>query len=348
MQTSTLTHTVVGVFENNATAQRAVDSLTAAGYSRDQLEVTGSDSYTNETETATGGGGISGFFRRLFGDDLDESERGVYSDSLGRGGTVVCVSTTADDQNRAADILNDSGAIDIDKKSESPVDRRYNAESSTLRDNTKVSDRPAERSIPVVEEQLNVGKRTVKRGGVRIYNQVHEEPVERTVNLREERVRVERRPADRPATEADFRNRDEVIEVMEQSEEPVVEKRTRVVEEVVVGKEVTNRTETVRDKLRRGDVSVETLGSEGKDYDSDFRAHYNQRFASNPSASYETYAPAYAYGYRLAGDPRYQGRDWDEIEPTIRTDYERSYPDSKWEQFKDAVRHGWNKMTGRG
>lgn len=35
------------------------------------------------------------------------------------------------------------------------------------------------------------------------------------------------------------------------AEEPVVSKQARVVEEVVVGKDVSERTETVRDKVRR-------------------------------------------------------------------------------------------------
>ncbi len=40
---------------------------------------------------------------------------------------------------------------------------------------------------------------------------------------------------------------------------PVVEEELRVVEEVVVGKEVAERTETVRDTVRRTDVSVEEV-----------------------------------------------------------------------------------------
>jgi uncharacterized protein (TIGR02271 family) len=346
MQTSTPTSTVVGVFADNARAQSAVHALTAAGYSRDQLEVMANDSYTSETERDSGGG-VSGFFRRLFGNDVDEDERGLYSDSIRRGSTVVCVHTTAEDQNRAADILDDAGAIDIDKRRQSLNEGSYPVgDGGNRRDKSTIIDSHRDRSIPVVEEQLRVGKRVVKRGGVRIYNQVREEPVEEKLNLREERVHVDRRSVDRPATQADFQKRDEVIEVTEHSEEPVIEKRTRVVEEVVVGKDVTNRTEVVRDKVRRGDVSVERLGGEVGDIDSEFRAHYDQRFASMPSARYETYAPAYVHGYRMASDPRYQGRTWDDVEPSLRTDYERTYPGSKWEQFKEAVRHGWDKMTG--
>jgi uncharacterized protein (TIGR02271 family) len=116
-------------------------------------------------------------------------------------------------------------------------------------------------TIPVVEEQLNVGKREVQRGGVRIFSRTTERPVEENIELREERARVERRPVDRPATEADLGNafQEKSVELRETVEEPVVAKTARVVEEVDVGKDVKTRTETVRDTVRKTDVDVEEL-----------------------------------------------------------------------------------------
>ena len=113
-----------------------------------------------------------------------------------------------------------------------------------------------EARIPVVEEQLQVGKREVERGGVRVESRVEEVPVEEDVRLREERVRVERRPVDRPAGDAETLFREGTVEVTERAEEAVVAKEARVVEEVVVNKEVGERTETVRDTVRRTDVDV--------------------------------------------------------------------------------------------
>ena len=46
------------------------------------------------------------------------------------------------------------------------------------------------------------------------------------------------------------------IEVTETSEVPVISKEARVVEEVVVGKTATDRTETARDTVCRTDVDV--------------------------------------------------------------------------------------------
>ena len=116
-------------------------------------------------------------------------------------------------------------------------------------------------AIPVVEEQLQVGKREVEQGGVRIHTTQTEKPVQASVNLREERVNVERHRVDRPATAAELNQpgRDAAIEVTATSEVPLVNKEARVVEEVVVNKDVKERTETVRDSVRKTDVKVEKI-----------------------------------------------------------------------------------------
>jgi len=113
-----------------------------------------------------------------------------------------------------------------------------------------------EEAIPIVEENLRVGKRQVEGGHVRIRSYVVETPVQEQVNLRQERVQVERRPVDRAAqVNEDFRDR--TIEASERSEEAVVSKEARVKEEVVVNKDVRERTETVEDTVRRTEVEVE-------------------------------------------------------------------------------------------
>jgi uncharacterized protein (TIGR02271 family) len=115
-----------------------------------------------------------------------------------------------------------------------------------------------EARIPVVEEELRVGKQEVETGGARVTTRVEETPVEEQVGLREERVEVERRPADRPVSEADLAALQEgTVEVRERREEPVVEKEARVTGEVGIRKEAEERTERVQDTVRRTDVDVE-------------------------------------------------------------------------------------------
>ena len=136
-----------------------------------------------------------------------------------------------------------SQKVDYDRREDRTIDRQ-----------DLQSDDPA--TIPVTEEHMVVGKRAVEGGRVRVYGRVSEKPVEESVRLREERVHVERRAVDRPATDKD-RADNVMIEITEMREEPVVGKQERVVEEIVVGKTAEERTETVRDTVRRKDVEVE-------------------------------------------------------------------------------------------
>lgn len=188
------------------------------------------------------------------------------------------------------------------------------------------------------------------RGGVRVYTRVVEQPVEETVRLREEKVNVERQPVNRPVTDADLKSgRDQTVEVREYAEEPVVAKEARVVEEVRVGKEATERNQTVRDTVRHTEVNVENLtgGAEQQQTfpDQEFRDYYTKTYGS--SGNYQDYAPAYRYGYEMANDPRYRGKDFSEVESDLRTDYGRRYPNNTWDKMKDSVRYGWDKVTRR-
>src|SRR3954453_1791593 len=117
--------------------------------------------------------------------------------------------------------------------------------------------REGEEAIPVVEEQVRVGKREVGRGSVRVRSYVVERPVEEQVNLREERVSIERRPVDRELPPGTTPFQERTIEATERGEEAVVSKQARVVEEVGIRKDVDTRTETVRDSVRKTEVEVE-------------------------------------------------------------------------------------------
>jgi stress response protein YsnF len=88
---------------------------------------------------------------------------------------------------------------------------------------------------------------------------VVEKPVEENINLREEHIKVDRKNVDRPATDSDFNANDQDIEIREHAEVPVVSKEARVVEEIKITKEVTNRDEKVKDTIRKTQVDVDDL-----------------------------------------------------------------------------------------
>ncbi len=166
---------------------------------------------------------------------------------------------TDETADRAEAILNRFGG-DVDERGETDRQAAYMG-TENVETNRADLDEGGEARIPVIEEELRVGKREVEGGGVRVRTRVVERPVEEAVRLREERVNVERRPVNRPVSEADLNAfREGTFELRERSEEAVVDKTARVVEEVAINKEVAERTETVRDTVRSTDVDVEETG----------------------------------------------------------------------------------------
>jgi len=349
--------TVVGVFDQYAAAQHAAQQLRSSGFA-DSVFVTdepGQD-VTRQSESQGVFDQVRSFFAELFGTDEDRDVR-TYAEAVRRGGALVKVEVDEQQADVARSALESAGAVDIEERArewrasgweDGPADTAACADErgSTVAGTRTVGQ---EAVIPVVQEELQVGKRTVQTGVVRVYAHTVETPVTEAVSLRSEHAEVERRPVDRPATEQDLRAlQDRTIEVRETAEQAVVAKTARVVEEVTVGKTASERTEQVSDTLRATQVDVERGESGGAglqpvdDRDAEFRRHFQTRFAGE---RYEDYEPAYRYGHELSSDERYRGREWDEMEPEVRRDWESRYPGSAWERFKAAVRHGWERIT---
>jgi stress response protein YsnF len=121
----------------------------------------------------------------------------------------------------------------------------------------------AEERIPVVEEELRIGKRSLVRGGARVHSYMEEVPVTETIELLEERTSIERRPVNRRLSEEEIAAsgllQDRVVEVAQMREEAIVTKEAFVREELVVKKTVEKRVEQVHETVRRTAVEVERL-----------------------------------------------------------------------------------------
>jgi stress response protein YsnF len=254
-----MAQTVVGFFDDASDARRAIERLAETGISRDNIDIrentiTGNTTVSNDHDRDNESG-ISRFFKSLFGDDDDEADRYARVGSNSR--CIVTVQAASDDQaERAADILDDAGAIDVDERAAQYGVASFRRDRDADRDYDARSDSD-ETVIPRVEENLEVGKREVERGGVRVRSRIVERPVEETVRLREEHVNVERQAVDRPVSGADedlFRETE--IELTERSEVPVVNKEARVVEEVRISKDVNEREETIRGTVRNTEIDI--------------------------------------------------------------------------------------------
>jgi uncharacterized protein (TIGR02271 family) len=105
------------------------------------------------------------------------------------------------------------------------------------------------------EEELEVGKREVEAGQVRLRKWVETEPAEVDVELSRETARVTREAVDQPVGDGEIG--EEEIEVPLKAEKAVAQKRTVAKERIGVEKDVETEQETVRDELRKERVEVD-------------------------------------------------------------------------------------------
>lgn len=112
-----------------------------------------------------------------------------------------------------------------------------------------------EEVIPLAEETLNLEARTVPGATTRVRRYVVETPVERQIVLRTETVVVERRMPGTFQAAPDALT-EKTVEATDTAQVVVVHKNVRLREEVVLRLEGSERTETVRDTVRRDEIEI--------------------------------------------------------------------------------------------
>lgn len=291
-----MANNVIGVFDSVSVADQVVNDLTNGSFDSGSIYRIEGSSSDLEAELQRAG--------------LSADEAGDYTASVGREGAIVVVQADDARTDEAVEIMNRYYTSSAGGDTTSEYTTGYDTQSVAA----GTADTGGE-TLEVVEEQLQIGKREVQRGGVRVRRVVSERQVEEQVTLRDETINVDRRPVDRTVSGSSDLFTERTIELTETDEEAVVAKEARVVEEVVVGKEVGQRTETVRDTVRRADVEIEQLGT--------------------------------AYGESLASDERYAGREWTEVEADARTNWERDNQGGSWDEAKGSVRNAWDRLRGK-
>jgi uncharacterized protein (TIGR02271 family) len=256
--------TIVAVYDKLTDADAAVRDLEAADVPSQAISRHEGRTETTNTTPAR----EEGFWARLFGSEPDH-DTSVYDRSIDSGSSVVTVRVSGDQVDRVSSILETHNPIDLDERSAQYLNSETTATSTaspvtatTSPAHTEVATASESGTIQLAEETLAVGKRAVGRATTRIRRFVVETPVQEQVSLRDETVTLERHPVvdARPIGTADFTEK--VIEMTETSEEAVVSKTARVVEEVNFRKDVTDHVETVKDTLRRDEVEIEKVPGE--------------------------------------------------------------------------------------
>jgi len=342
----------VGLVEDRRQADRAMLELHNAGFSRNDVKSIDSRGFKVQDveRDEHSGTGMLSLLKRMFGVDY-RIEHGhsspLYAEWLQKGGILVAVNT--DDQHiaQATRILATYGSTVTTSRVSRPevAARTPVIEDEPVRSFAGTDIDRDQKKLEVIEEELHVGKRKVQRGSIRVIKHVTETPVEETINLRDETVIIERRTLNRIANEADLRElADSRFEIIETAEEPVVSKEAHVKEEITISRKVFDHTEKIRDTVRRTEVDIQGM-EPGRIRDVEFRKDFTARFADS-GRGYSEFAPAYELGTTLACDDRYRNRDWADIERDAQRRWESKRPGS-WNEFAEAVRHGWNTMRRR-
>jgi uncharacterized protein (TIGR02271 family) len=274
------------LYDTRAAAEQAAERLEReVSVARANITISAQEAGTvTEASTAGGTAKNKGFFQSMKNLFMPDDDQHAYSEAIRRGGFLLTAQVAEDDTERAAAILEEHGAVDLDDRQETWRTEGSTGDQTTMAAQqlpdgsviataaTAPSAAPSaattaaaavvgngeEDKIALVEEQLRVGKRSVEGGRVRVRSYVVETPVQEQVTLREENVSLERHAVDRPVTDAEVASfGDRTIEVTATSEEAVVGKTAQVTEEIVLHKSVEDRVETVHDTVRHTEVQVD-------------------------------------------------------------------------------------------
>lgn len=251
-----MSRTVTALYDTKAEAEAARERL------QSQVNVEGRARIIDKS--SMGGEPASSDFQSV---PLSREDREAYSEGLNRGGFMLCAEVNdGEDADEIVAILEQTSSVDMDERQTSWRKEGWSGQGQQASAPSQRGNIVEEERIPMVQEELRVGKREVERGGARVRSYVEERPVSEQVSLREEHVNIERRPVDQKLSAADLSDndmlRERTVEMREKSEEAVIGKEARVTEEVVLQKTADQRTENVQETVRETKVEVDEESSD--------------------------------------------------------------------------------------
>ncbi|WP_144113033.1 hypothetical protein [Paraburkholderia sp. BCC1886] len=342
-------HTVIGLFDTYTDAEAARDTLVHTGFARETIELqTNAEPSVGAAATEVAGAGmlanIERFLASLFASGPRPPDTARYAEAVRRGAVLVCVHAASESHAELArSTFARLGATDIGE-------RAPELDPAT----------PASRDHSILDE-LGIGavasgtpySSSVTTSGVTTSTTATTRPVT-TVDPRVDPVidpvyspppgNTDAEPfvppplAERPLTDP----------VGGPVVDPLVDDVGR--SPIAVGSmpgsgAVMQPTEVVPNAGEPVSHASATIPNEYLEYEEDFRSHFDEQYAQE-SSRYEDYVPAYRYGAEIGHDTRYRDLHWEDVEPEARRHWETTSPDSTWERFKLAVRHGWERVTG--
>jgi len=324
-------HTVIGLFDTYSQAEAARDTLVQTGFARDTIELQANPepSVGSATDEVAGSGvlaNIERFLSNLFASGPRASETARYTEAVRRGAVLVCVSAASESHAELArNTLKRLGATDIGERSPD-----WDTPTESSRDHS-------------ILDELGIGAVTP---GTPHTSSVTTPGVATPASTT------------RPATPADplyppplMGTDAEPFVPPPLAERPMRDavgdaERTAIAAGSMPGSGAILQPSDVVSEAGQPTAGLGSqMPNEYLEYEEDFRTHYDEQYAAE-NVRYEDYVPAYRYGAEIGQDARYRDRPWDDVEPEARRHWENTSPDSTWERFKLAVRHGWERVTG--
>src|SRR5450755_3655143 len=298
---TTRNSTLVGVFNDRAQAENAIEQLHSAGIPDEQISYSG----------GAGGGFLAGIKSLFTGEDtahtglvgdltgmgLSQDEANYYDSEYRAGRYIVAVNAGARQQD-AQTILNSGGAYNYASRSGSTgaattgydtanagyattntgyaTDQTANAGYDTANAgyttdqtantgydtaNTDYANTDEAQRVRLREERLNVDKQPVQTGEARLRKDVVEEQQNIDVPFNREEVIVQRQSYGEDRPTDLPVGQDETIRVPVSEEQVNVNKQTVETGEVGVGKRVVQDQQRVSDTVRREEANLETNGN---------------------------------------------------------------------------------------
>lgn len=289
--------TVIGVFDESANADRAIDALQNAGFSSSQIH------HSGRGAAATTGGffeGVKNFFTGgddtagsghvasdLTGMGVSNDEARYYENEYNNGRTVVSVNA-GDRAAEAKTILDTNGAYNYSNQRGNTArststatttgttgydrtrDANYTDAATTTgttgydrtRDANYAKETDDQRALRLRAEQLNVNKQQVQSGEVTLGKNVVEEQKTVNVPVTREEVYIENRPVSGNVTDDGTPiGEGENIRVPVSEERVNVSKDTVTTGEVSIGKRAVQENQQVTDTVRREEARLDQSGN---------------------------------------------------------------------------------------
>jgi len=328
-----MAQTLAAVFDNRASAESARQKLIASGFGSERIRLndsssdySGAPSATSTVANTTGRdddgfiASIKHFFSDLFGSHED---RYVYAEAVSRGHVVLTLESASDAEiDRASDIVEDFGPLNIEEHSEQWRAGGWSRDDSTTGAYAGGSkgNLSGSAAANLQSQSGSLSQQTTPLGAGAELGINPAAPVGNLSGGTMDQSLGQQSTASQQFARDDSLNQPDFIQPGGATS-------------------LGGATRNVRTYPRADTLSNDVVADEQY-----YRSHWDATYLST-GARFEDYDPAYRYGRSMAGSDTYRGRPWDEVEPDLRSNWEHTYPQSAWDNFKDAVRHGWNRLT---